>query len=452
VVNADGRLPEPVDIEVEDGTIVRLGGELSTGGRAEIDAAGAWLLPGLVDTHVQVSGRFGQVAGFRMMVRAGVTACLDMAGDAESLIDNLLAGGCGMTVGVVFPLIPGETVRDRDPSRSEIEERLEEQLATGVLGLKVLGGHYPLSPDATARVIEVCADRGAHCGIHAGTTATGSDIRGLEELVELSAGRPFQAAHINAYCRGQITNPVEEAARAVAALARLPAASSESYLAIINGADATCADGVPVSNVVKTCLRMGGFPATEAGLSDAIRHGWASIHDEKEDVVVLAEPAVGLELFRSRGSRVGISFPVNPPAASVALALARKRDSRDFAVQAFSSDGGSMPRNTSLRQAMGLVSAGLLTLEDLVLKGSLAGARMLGLSNKGRIAAGADADLVIVDSDGDAAVTICGGQVVYDHGRFPALRGGKVFCASEGVNAVRARGVDPVRPDVTASA
>lgn len=447
VVNADGRTPGLVDIEMDGGTITRIGPELRRAGNAVVDAKGAYVLPGLVDTHVHVSGRFGTAAGFRMMVRAGVTTCLDMAGEPASLLNFLRTNGCGMTAGVLFPLVPGDTVAGRDPSRSEIGGQLERQAAAGAFGLKVLGGHYPLTPDATARAIEVCAESRVHCGIHAGTTATGSNIRGLEELVDLCGGHPFQAAHINAYCRGQVTDPVEEAGRAIAALRKMPASPSESYLAIINGAEAACVDGVPLSNVVKTCLQMGGYPVTEQGLIDAIAAGWARIQADKEGMVVLVEPSEGVELFRVRRTKVGVSFPVNHPAAAVALALAKGAAGRRFAVDAFSTDGGSIPRNTTLRQAMGLVAAGLLTMEDLVLKAALAGARMLGLAAKGRIEAGADADITVVGEDGDAAVTIAGGRVVYDHGRFPAPEGGRVFCRPEGAAAVKTAGLDYVRTE-----
>jgi hypothetical protein len=357
-----------------------------------------------------------------------------------------------MTAGVLYPLVPGETVGGRDPSRGEIAEQWERQAPAGAFGLKVLGGHYPLTPEATARMIAFCAERGIHCGIHAGTTATGSNILGFEELAELAGGHPLQAAHVNAYCRGQVTDPVEEAGRALAALRKMPRSPSESYLAIINGADALCVDGVPLSNVVKTCLRMGGYPATEQGLIDAIEAGWARIQAEKDGMVVLVEAPEGLEHFRAHGTKVGVSFPVNHPSAALALALAKSGNGRRFAIDAFSTDGGSIPRNTTLRQAMGLVAAGVLTLEDLVLKGSLAGARMLGLPAKGRIEAGADADITIVGVDGNAAVTIAGGRVVYDHGRFPAPAGGRMFCRPEGEAAVTAAGVGYVRTETETTA
>jgi adenine deaminase len=408
-----------------------MGAELDPGGsRHVLDMAGLYVIPGLIDPHVHVSGQFGGSAGFRMMVRGGVTAALDLAGDPAAVAHGLAASGSGMSVATVFPVIPGETVRDRDPSRAEIVELLDRQLPAGAIGLKLLGGHYPLSPDATALVIEVCAERGAYCAFHAGTTATGSDIRGVEEAIELAAGHPLHLAHVNSYCRGQITGPIEEAGRALDALGSAPNVRSESYLATINGAVATCRDGVPASNVVKTCLRLGGHAPTRAGLENAIRAGWALIHELRDGEVVLADPADGIELVQVRDTEVGVSFPINPASSQLALALQRRTDGA-FVVDAFSSDGGSIPRNTTLRQAIGLVHAGALTLEQLVEKGCSRPAAMLGLARKARISASYDADLVAVDREGTTRLVLIAGRVVFSDGQFLSPYGGTLLCGPE---------------------
>jgi dihydroorotase len=85
-----------------------------------------------------------------------------------------------------------------------------------------------------------------------------------------------------------------------------------------------------------------------------------------------------------------------------------------------------------------LVQAGILTLPQAIEKMCAAPARLVGLSNKGEIALGKDADLVIVDTErewtvrveefvsksknspfvgwklkGRVVTTICGGKVVY---------------------------------------
>lgn len=361
-----------------------------------VDATGCLVIPGLVDTHMHLSQPFGGPQGHRMLARAGVTCALDMAGEAESLIAGIRSNGAGTTIGYVFALIPGETVADRDPGRAEILQIRDRALAHGALGVKVLGGHFPLTPEATARTIQIAAEARCWCAVHAGTQATGSNIAGLEELIDLADGLPVHVAHVNSYCRGQHTgDPLEEASRAIAALERAPRTRSESYLATINGANATIVDGVPKSNVVKTCLGLGGFPANASGMHDAILLGWARIQGTRDRETVLLEPEEGLAHYQTHKTNVGVSFPVNPPGAAIAIALA-KHDG-DFVVTALSTDGGAIPRNTTLRQGLALVEFGALSLEELVRKACLNPARMFGLERKGHLSQGADADIVVVD-------------------------------------------------------
>jgi cytosine/adenosine deaminase-related metal-dependent hydrolase len=403
----------PVDIAVEDGKIAAIAPEIRPDlARAVVEAEGRLVLPGLVDTHIHVSGEFGSAVGYQMMLRAGVTTALDMAGDPAE-IRTTAGRGRGMTIGVLFPVIPGKTVDNRDPSLADLRRLLEDQLRLGALGLKVLGGHYPLTPDATARVFEVCAEHGAYSAIHAGTTETGSDIRGLVEAAALADGRRVHYAHINSYCRGQIDDPITEAAQAVSVLQGTPSQVSESYLSRINAADATCVDGVPVSRVVITCLRLGGYGGTEPELVRAIKDGWAMVHGEVDGEVRLLEPGAGLDTYERRRSEVAVSFAVNPASSSLALGLARKRDSGAFVIDAFSTDGGSLPRNTTLAQGLALVAARALTLQEFSWKASGAPAAMLGLEDKGRLAVGADADLIVVGPDSECDLSIIGGQAAW---------------------------------------
>ena len=286
--------PALVDVAIADGRIAEVAAGLDRAAAREVvDASGCYVLPGLVDAHVHVSGRFGRPVGFRMLVRGGVTAALDLAGDAADLQETLPVSGCGLTVGALHALIPGDTVPTDAPGETEIEDFLDRQLERGALGLKVLGGHFPLTPDSTRIAIEVCARRGVYCAVHAGTTSTGSDVTGVEELIELADGLPVHVAHVNSYCRGQIGDPVVEATRALAAIGGGAGAWSESYLSVLNGAEARCADGVPQSGVVRTCLRLGGFDQTETGLEQAIAAGWGRVQDRARGRGRLPRPRGG---------------------------------------------------------------------------------------------------------------------------------------------------------------
>ncbi len=445
--NVSGAAASPaglVDIAIQAGSIVAIEPEIEPSrSREVVDAGGRRVLPGLIDTHVHFSGRFGRPVGYRMMLRAGVTSALDLAGNPTEVL-NTAAEGCGMTVGTLFPIIPEETVNDRNPSRETLRVLMQKQLSCGALGFKVLGGHYPLTPDATARVFEVCSEFGAYCAIHVGTTETGSDVEGLAEAVRLAAGKRVHLAHINSYCRGQLNDPVLEAARAVSILEKANGAVSESYLSRINAAEATCRDGVPVSRVVTTCLRLGGYGNSQVELRRAIAEGWAMVHGEVNGEIGLLDASGGLALYDERSSAVAISFPVNPPAASLAVALARRHGSRDFVVDALSTDGGSLPRNTTLEQGLGLVAAKALTFSEFVLKASAAPAKMLGLGRKGGLAVGGDADLIVAGREANCEVSIINGIVVWTHQGGSGRGKPAVLCHPDGQDAVVNAGARPI--------
>ena len=53
------------------------------------------------------------------------------------------------------------------------------------------------------------------------------------------------------------------------------------------------------------------------------------------------------------------------------------------------------------------------TLAELVAMTSTNAAEQLGLSNKGRIESGKDADLTIIDEDWNVQMTICRGNIAY---------------------------------------
>jgi cytosine/adenosine deaminase-related metal-dependent hydrolase len=441
----DGRVVDPgnglqgrFDVAVTAKRVAEVAPDLDRGqARQIVRAEGKWVLPGLVDSHVHISGR---PQGHRMLARAGVTTALDTAGQPVAMIDGLQKAGTGLTVGFVYPLVPGETIPGENSSQAELERVLDAALSQGALGVKVLGGHYPLTPEATARVIQVAHEKQCWCAVHAGTTASGSHIEGLEELIALADGLPLHIAHINSYCRGQITgDPLLESSRALKALVRAPRARSESYLALINGTDARIENGVPKSNVTKTCLERGGHPATVAGMEAAIAAGWAKIHGVWDGETALLPPSEGLAHFRECESRVGVSFPVNSPAAAIALATAKTNS--EFAIAALSTDGGAIPRNTTLKQGLALVRFGALSLEEFVRKACLNPARMLGLESKGHLGIGADADVIVVNPEtAQAEWVVANGQVIMQAGEVVG-RGGQLITTPAGCRTLNGLGV-----------
>jgi predicted amidohydrolase len=436
------------DVLVRGSSVAAVAPELrSHPGARTIDARDCLVFPGLVDTHVHLCLPFGGAQGHRMLAKAGVTCALDMAGDGDAIVAGLRQRGAGLTVGYIYPLIPGETVPGRDPGYTQIVAARDEALRKAALGLKVLGGHYPLTAEATATVIRVAAEGRCWCAVHAGTLNAGSDIDGLEELIDLADGLPVHVAHVNSYCRGQRTgDPLLEASRAIAALVRAPRARSESYLATINGAEASIENGVPRSNVVKTCLVLGGFAPTAEGMVEAIRAGWAIVQglQVQDGETVLLSPEAGLRQYEENMTRVGVSFPVNPPGAAIGIALARQQENREFVVTALSTDGGAIPRNTTLEQGLALVAFGALTLDDLVRKACLNPARMMGLPCKGHLSPGADADIAIVPrATGKPSWVIAHGDVIVDSGKVVG-QGGRIATTATGVAFLEEAGIASV--------
>lgn len=296
----------------------------------------------------------------------------------------------------------------------------------GAFGIKIIGGHYPLTPEAQRIALEICKELNCYCAVHAGSTEKGSNIDGLEELVKLAGDLPVHIAHVNSYCRGQVTgNPVEEAGRALNFLRDMPNVNSESYLDVINGTSGRIKDGVPLSNVTKNCLIAGAYKVSADGLEEAIKDGWAKVHGKRGKEIVLLAPDEGYEYFKAQDARVMMSFAVNSPGAAIGIAAA-KTDGK-FIVKALSTDGGKIPRNTTLEKALPLVRFGAFSMMEFVEKACWAPAKMLNLENKGHFSCGADADVTIVDPDtAKVEYVISGGQTVYHADKFYEVPG-KLF-------------------------
>lgn len=192
------------DVAVQNGLVTAVESSISGSAAQEIDASGKLILPGLVDSHVHASAWLGGSYAHAMLIKAGVTSALDMSGPGTSVLELARDYGVGLNLATIEYVRPGHTVSTADPSAAELQELLEQVLRQGSLGIKLLGGHYPLTVAATARAIKTAADMGAYTAFHAGTAEHDSNIEGMLEAVELADGNPLHLAHINAYCRGTV--------------------------------------------------------------------------------------------------------------------------------------------------------------------------------------------------------------------------------------------------------
>lgn len=440
------------DIAIADGRILAVERDMPAAEFADVhDLSGYHLIPGIVDLHVHASEWLGGSSGHKMLADAGVTTALDMSGPIDGVLRMAAKHGAGLNIASIEYVRPGETVADANPGRVELSALLDRVLSAGSIGLKLLGGHYPLSPEATAEAIRVANQRKAYVAFHAGSMSTGSHIEGMLEAVRLADGGHMHLAHVNSYCRGAVRSHMEETEEAIAALIANPNIVSESYLGLINGTSAQCIDGLPASKVTERCLKLGGFTPDESGMEEAILAGWAQINMESGGKVVLAVGEVARDYWRSLATNAPVSFAVNPPEPRVRLAAARRPDGR-FVVDAISTDGGGIPRNVILGMGLSLVKLGVLTMGDFVQKISYNPAQILGLKNKGHLRPGADADITVFDYTAQKPVmTMVDGRFAMYHGLIVG-KGSSIITTERGVQAVRAQGLRAVVVDPAESA
>ncbi len=442
---------EVMDVAIEAGKIVEIAAGLNpTQAREVFDVAGQYVVPGIIDLHTHFSNWVGGRYGHKMLALAGVTTALDMAGPVEGVWDLAREYGAGLNIASIEYVRPEYTVPDDDPSEVQLQALLDRCLRQGGLGLKLLGGHYPLTMEATARAIELVNRNRAYVAFHCGTVRNGSNIDGFLDAVKLANGLSLHVAHINSYTRGLKRSYMVEVEEALQALNDNPALRSESYLSPMNGTSAKCSQGVPESLQTQTNLSMGGFNKTEAGLEEAIRSGWAHINMEEGGRMVLATGSKAVAYWRARGTDATVSFKVNPAEPRLRLAVA-KRPSGAFAVDCISTDGGGIPRNVIVSMGLALVKLQALTMKEFVQKTSYNPARILGLAQKGHFRPGADADISVLNLDKQEPVmSLVQGNVIMYNG-FVCGKGSQAITTEAGADFIKAKGLTPLVVDVAQS-
>ncbi|MCG5031796.1 amidohydrolase [Mesosutterella sp. OilRF-GAM-744-9] len=421
------------NLGIKDGRIVFAGG-CDAAAKKEIDARNMLVIPGIIDSHMHASSWLGGPMSFRMLAAAGVTTAMEMAGPVDSVKQYLAAYGTGLNIALLEQLRPFKNISGPAPNEAELKAAVEAALENGAYGVKLLGGHYPMTPESTASLIRLCAENNAFLAIHAGTTQQGSNISGMSQIIELAAGNPFHLAHINAYCRGMVLPLKDELSRAEELLLAHPEIETESYLSPINGCSGRCSSGIPESGVTRNCLIASGYEPTRSGLAAAIRDGIAQVHALRDGQTVLVNETEGIELWKQKNSDVPVSFSVNPGLSRFFFAVGKRPDGR-FLVDSFCTDGGGIPRNVILSCGLALVRFKALSLNEFVLKSSYKAACQMGLTSKGHFSPGADADVTVADPARQKAVyTINAGRIIYQNNQFP-VSGGVLITTPQGARA-----------------
>jgi hypothetical protein len=447
VVDPANRLDDVRDVGIRHGRIAAVAEHVVAGSAAhELDADGRIVMPGHIDAHAHLSSPGAHSVdwayGHRMLAESGTTTALDLAGEPSALIEGMRKRGAGMNVACLLGLIPHTTIKEDDPGPATLRDTVAATLKKGAIGVKMLGGYHPFTPEATADTIAAANEQAAWVAFHVGTKDTGSDLNGLREIPDLVGKGRLHVAHINSYCRGMVLEATAECREAFQIIeSKRGQLVTEAYLAQINGTNGKCDEsGNVVYNVAQNCLKARGYPTTEAGMRQALLDGYGSAMVERDERVVLVTGEEAVKIWEANSTNASLSFPVNPPLSAMLLTTERYPDG-EFVVDAVSTDGGALPRNVAIERTMALVSFGALSLSDAVRKLSYNPSRMLGLHEKGQLSEGADADLTIVDPvSGRAVMSLVAGDVIMRDGHVVGS-GGTLLTTRAGESAAKQSGI-----------
>ena len=138
------------DVAIQDSKIAKVQRDITEEAKEVIDFTGKTLQPGIIDSHVHLGEMWGSPFGPRMLAMNGVTTCLDMAGPLENILDNVPKYGVGINMAILQFASPPFTFKDANPSQQEMIDLIDKSLEEGALGVKLLGGHYPLEPEVSS--------------------------------------------------------------------------------------------------------------------------------------------------------------------------------------------------------------------------------------------------------------------------------------------------------------
>jgi allantoinase len=369
------------DVGIEDGSIVAVQRDLAGSAPTTIDATGLTIFPGVVDTHVHFNdpGRTeweGAATGSAALAAGGGTCFCDMplnasppTLDAESF--DLKHAALEASSHVDFGLWGGLCPHNLD--------RLEEQAERGVIGFKAFMcssgiDDFPrIDEDSLGRGMEIAARRGLPVGVHAEDEATTCELA----QTAIAAGRITIRDYID-------SRPIRAE---VAAIERAISLSEQTGCSL---------------HIVHVSSGAGARAVAEARL---------------RGVNVTCETCPHYLLFTDDDlQRIGAAAKCAPPIRSVAereaLWLALSSGQINFVASDHSPAPWSMKESSNFFTVWGGISGcqallGLLLQEGSVRRHiplstisqwtSTKPAARYHLQNKGRIAPGADADLVLVD-------------------------------------------------------
>ncbi len=441
LVIANGRVMDPESgldavrhVGIRGGTIAAISETPLTGARL-IDAAGHVVAPGFVDLHEHGQ----QDESYRMMVRDGVTSAFELEVGTANVAAWYAAreGGQIVNYGVSVGHIPVRMKVLEDPSRgllpagvggsgtatdaqmAAMELLLREGLAQGAVAMGLGSAYTPGAPmSEIERMFRVAAEGGVSAHIH-----MRGGLAGLNETIKgaAAAGARLHIVHVNSSAGNQI----------------------DGFLEAIQAARGAGQD-------VTTEAYPYGAGMTE--IQSALFDDWATWTDERlaqHQLVATGERLTRKTFAEARkvGGTVithGRSEQQTRTAILSPLAM--------IASDGFIENGRGHPRTSgTYAKVLGryVRDERVVTLMNALGRMTLEPARLLerrtpAMANKGRIRAGADADLTIFDpatvidraTYEDASIpsngipyVVVGGQVVVDRGQLTKARPGRAVRA-----------------------
>ena len=437
VIDPESGLDEIRHLGIRGGTIAIISTTPLQGTRV-IDAARRVVAPGFIDLHEHGQ----QEESYRMMVRDGVTSAFELEVGTGDVASWYAAREPGQIVnyGVSIGHIPARMKVLGDPGRgllpagiggsgtanesqlAQMEAILRKGLAEGAVAMGFGTAYTPGAPmSEIERMFRVAAEGGVSAHIH-----MRGGLKGLQETIAAAAAAhaPLHIVHVNSSSDAEI----------------------DGFLAAIDAARATGQD-------VTTEAYPYGAGMTE--IQSALFDDWKTWPDERFALHQLVSTGERLtratfEKARATGGTViihGRSEEQTRKAIASPLAM--------IASDGFIEHGRGHPRTSgTYAKVLGkyVREEKAVSLMDAVRRMTLEPARRLerrtpAMAKKGRVKAGADADLTIFDPETvidkatyeDASIpsagipyVVIGGQVIVDGGSVTSARPGRAIRAPSG--------------------
>lgn len=165
VVDPVNGLNDIYDVAIENGKIAAVAKDIQESAKEVEDCTGLTLMPGLIDSHLHLGTMFGSPYGCRMAALAGVTTCLDMAGPIDDILGFIKEKGAGINVAMLSGFSPKEEFGTETPDETQVNQSVDTALTKGALGLKLMGGHWPLELSVCRQVVKSCNEKKCLCGL-----------------------------------------------------------------------------------------------------------------------------------------------------------------------------------------------------------------------------------------------------------------------------------------------